>query len=101
MVFDSIDIFVSFSSVWYVCVAVGRKMTMWQGSSQMMCAQQKSRGATAEGCGTMQISSVVFGFQFQGGCKRLVFRSLSQMEVQENLLCNVLRKAKFLSKGWF
>jgi hypothetical protein len=49
----------------------------------------------------MQISSVVFGFQFQGSCKTLVFRSLSRMEVQENPLRNVLKKVEFLSKGWF
>ncbi len=49
----------------------------------------------------MQISSVVFGFQFQGGCGRLVFRSLSRMEIQENPLHNVRRKVEFLSKGWF
>jgi hypothetical protein len=65
VVFDSIETFVSFSSVWYVCVAVGRKMTMGQGSCQMKCAWQKSHGAMVEGCVAMQISRVLFGFQFQ------------------------------------
>jgi len=43
----------------------------------------------------------VFGFQTQGGCGRLVFRSLSQMEIQKNSLRNEFKKAKFLFKGWF
>ncbi len=68
VVFDSIEIFVSFSSIWYVYVVVGCRMIMWQESYQVKCAQQKSRNATAEGCATVQISNVVFGFQFQGGC---------------------------------
>jgi len=37
----------------------------------------------------------------EGGCLRFVFRSLSQIEVQEYLLRNVLKEAKILSKGWF
>ncbi len=64
VVFDSIETFVSFSFVWYVCNAIGRKMTMWQGSCQVKCPQRKSSGATTQGCVAVQISSVVFGFQF-------------------------------------
>ncbi len=37
VVFDNIELFESFSSIWYVCVVVGRKMTMWQGSCQVKC----------------------------------------------------------------
>jgi hypothetical protein len=29
VVFDNIEIFVSFSSIWDVCVVVGHKMTSW------------------------------------------------------------------------
>jgi len=39
VVFDSIEIFVSFSSIWYVYVVVGRRMIMWQESYQVKCAQ--------------------------------------------------------------
>ncbi len=97
MVFDSIETFVSFSSIWYVCVATGCRMTMWQ----VKCAQWKSRNATMEGCATIQISSVVFGFQLHRGCGSLVFRSLFRMKVHENPLRNVLKEARFLSKGWY
>jgi hypothetical protein len=76
MVFDSIETLVSFSSVWYVCVVVGCRMIMWQGSYQVKCIRRKSRGAMTEGCVTMHISNVVFGFQLQGGCGRLVFLDL-------------------------
>jgi hypothetical protein len=62
VVFDSIETFVSFSFVWYVCVIVGRKMTVWQGCCQMKCVWWKSHGATTEGCVVVQISSVDFGF---------------------------------------
>ncbi len=31
----------------------------------------------------------------------MVFRSLSRMKVHENPLPNVLKEAKFLSKGWY
>jgi hypothetical protein len=36
--FDSIETFASFSFVWCVCVVVGCKMTVWQGSCQVKCA---------------------------------------------------------------
>jgi hypothetical protein len=84
-----------------MCVAVGCMMTVRQGSYKVKCAWRKSRDATMEGCATMQISSVIFGFQSQGGCGRLVFRSMSPMEVQKNPMCTILRHAEFLSKGWF
>jgi len=77
VVFDSIEIFVSFSFFWYVCVVAGRKMIVWQGSYQVKCVRQKSYGATTERCVGVQISSVAFGFQFKKGCGRLVFKSLS------------------------
>jgi hypothetical protein len=77
VVFDNIETFVSFSSIWYVCVVVGHRMTVWQGSYQVKYARRKFHGATMEGCATVQISSVVFGFQFRRGCVKLVFRSLS------------------------
>jgi hypothetical protein len=73
VVCDSIETFVSFSFVWNVCVAVGCMMTMWQGSCQVKCAWQKTRGAMAEGCATMHISNVVFGFQFQGRLWKISF----------------------------
>jgi len=53
VVFDSIEIFVSFSSVWYVCVATRCKMTMWQGNYQVKCTWRKSHNATTKGCATM------------------------------------------------
>jgi hypothetical protein len=53
VVFDNIEIFVLFSCVWYVCVAARRKMTVWQGSCQVKCAQWKSCGATTKGCAAM------------------------------------------------
>jgi hypothetical protein len=56
MVFDNIETFVSFSSVWDVCVAIGHRMIVWQGNYQMN---------SAEGCAVVQISRMVFGFQFQ------------------------------------
>ncbi len=77
VVFDSIEIFLSFSFVWYMCVVVGRRMIVWQGSCQVKCVRQKSNGVTTEGCVRVQISSVAFGFQFKKGCGRLVLRSLS------------------------
>jgi len=62
VVFDSIETFVSFSSIWYVCVVVGRRMIVWQRSCQVKCARRKSHGATMEGCAIVQISNVVFDF---------------------------------------
>jgi hypothetical protein len=76
-------------------------MAMWQGSCQVNCARQKSSGATAKGCAVMQISSVVFGFQWQKGCGRLFFTFLYRVKVHENPLHNVFKEAKFLSKGWY
>ncbi len=62
VVFDSIEIFVSFSSVWYVHVVVGCRTTLWQRSYQVKCVQRKSHGATMEGCAKVYINSVVFSF---------------------------------------
>jgi hypothetical protein len=62
VVFNSIETFVSFSFVWYVCVVAGRKMTMWQGIYQVRCAWRKSCKVVAEGCATKKISSVVLVF---------------------------------------
>jgi hypothetical protein len=44
-----IEIFVSFFSIWDVCVVVGRKMNVWQGNCQVKCARWKSHGGVAEG----------------------------------------------------
>jgi hypothetical protein len=46
VVFYGIEIFVLFSSIWDVCVVARHKMTMWQGSYQMKCAQWKSCGGS-------------------------------------------------------
>ncbi len=82
MVFDSIETFVLFSVVWFVCVAVGHRMIVWQKSYQVKCVRRKSRGATMEGCATMQITSVdFFCFQFSRRLWKIGFRSLSRMEV--------------------
>jgi len=79
MVFDSIETFVLFSFVWYVCVVVGHRMTVWQRSYQVKCARRKSHDATMERCVTMQISSVdFFDFQFSGRLWKIGFRSMSQ-----------------------
>jgi hypothetical protein len=48
-VFYGVEIFVSFYYIWDVCVAIGRKIIMWQGSYQVKCAWWKSRGGMAEG----------------------------------------------------
>jgi hypothetical protein len=48
MVFYGVEIFVLFSSIWDVCVVVGRMMTVWQGSCQVKCRQQKSHGGMAK-----------------------------------------------------
>jgi hypothetical protein len=45
-----------------VCVATRHRMIVWQGSCQMKCVQQKSHGATVEGCAALKISSVVLVF---------------------------------------
>jgi hypothetical protein len=44
---------------------------------------------------------VWFWLLIQGGCSRLVFRSLFRIKIQENSLCNVLREVEILFKGWF
>jgi hypothetical protein len=62
MVFDNIETFVSFSSIWCVCVALGCKMIVWQRNYQVRCARRKSRGATMERCGAVKISNVVLVF---------------------------------------
>jgi hypothetical protein len=62
VVFDSIEIFVSFSYVWYVCVIVGCRMIMWRGTCQVKCIWRKFQSAMTEGCVVVQISSVLFGF---------------------------------------
>jgi len=83
-----------------VCVVVRRTMIV-ERSSQVKRVRRQSRYARMKGCVKVQISIVVFGFQFQGDCGRLVFRFLFQMEIQENLLRNVFKEVEFLSKGWF
>jgi len=78
VVFDSIETFVLFSFVWYVCVVVGHMMIVWQGSYQVKCIRRKSRGATVEGCEVVHISSVVFfGFKFSRRLWKIGFKSLS------------------------
>lgn len=58
--FGSIKTLVSFSFVWYVCVIVGCKMMVWQGSYQLRCARCKSCGVGAEGFVAENISSAIF-----------------------------------------
>jgi hypothetical protein len=48
-VFYDIEIVMSFSYIWDVCVVVGCKMIVWQGSCQVKCGRQKSHGGAAEG----------------------------------------------------
>jgi hypothetical protein len=50
---DNIETLVSFSFVWYVCVAIGHKMSVWQESCQMKCTQRKSHSATTKGCASL------------------------------------------------
>jgi len=45
-------------------------------------------------------NNVISNVVLEGGCLRLVFRSLFWIEVQENLMHNVLREVEILSKGW-
>jgi len=37
VVFYGIEIFMLFSSIWDVCVAIGHMMTVWQGRCQVKC----------------------------------------------------------------
>jgi len=62
VVFDIIKTYVSFSYVWCVYVAIGCKVTVWQGSYQMKCAWQESCKTTMDGCAVVKISSVVLIF---------------------------------------
>jgi hypothetical protein len=78
-------------------------MTVWQGSCQVKCRQQKSHGGMAKRWATKHISSMVSVFH---GRRMQVFsrsgiRSLSPTMAQENSLRNVLGEAKIQSKGWF
>ncbi len=93
-VFGSIETLVSFSLVWYVCVGVGCKMMVWQGSYQVRCVWWKSHEATTEGIVAEKISSAGFCFaRTRGSCWNEVFRSLPRGKVHDNPLCNVLREA--------
>ncbi len=49
VVFYGIEIFMSFSSIWDVCVVARRRMIVWQGSRQVKCVWRKSRGGATEG----------------------------------------------------
>ncbi len=62
LVFGSIETLVSFSLVWYGCVVVGCKMTVWPRSCQVRCARRKSCKAMVEGFITDKISNVGFCF---------------------------------------
>jgi hypothetical protein len=76
-VFGSIEALVLFFFVWYVCVIVGHRMMVWQGSYQGRCIRHRSRGATMEGFVVEKISSASFCFVSMGSCGSEVFRSLS------------------------
>jgi hypothetical protein len=96
MVFDSIETFVLFFFVWYVCVVVGHRMIVWQRSYQVKCARRKSRDAIVERCATMQISSVdFFGFQFSGRLWKIGFRSMSQWKYKRICCAIYSRKQNF------
>ncbi len=92
-----------FFSIKDVCVAIGCRMTVWQGSCQVKCVQRKSCGGMTEGWVIVQISSVVLVFRlvWSRNCSRFVIRPLSSTEIQENLLHNVLGEVEILSEGWF
>jgi len=102
-VFGSIETLMSFSSVWYVCVVVGRRMMVWQGNCQVKCGRQKSHEAVVEGFATEKISCAGFCFaKKRGKLSNLVFfffKSLSRGKVRDYPLRNVLREAKCLSKS--
>jgi len=73
-VFGSIETLMSFSSVWYVCVVVGRKMMVWQGNCQVKCGRQKFHEAVAKGFATEEISCAGFCFaKKRGKLSHLVF----------------------------
>jgi len=63
-VFGSIETLLLFSSVWYVCVILGRRMMVWQGSYKVRYTWWKSCGAMAKGFATENIS--IAGFCFVG-----------------------------------
>jgi hypothetical protein len=60
--FGSIEMLVSFSSIWFVCVIVGCRMMVWLRSYQGKCIRWRSRGAIVEGFAAKKISSVSFLF---------------------------------------
>jgi hypothetical protein len=49
VVFYGVEILVSFSSIWDVCVVVGHIMIVWQKSYQVKCVRWKFHNGTAKG----------------------------------------------------
>jgi hypothetical protein len=49
MVFDGVEICMSFSSIWDICAIVGHRKIVWQGSYQVKCNQRKACGGAEEG----------------------------------------------------
>jgi hypothetical protein len=49
VVFYGVEIFMSFSSIWDVCVVVECRMIVWQGSYQVKCIRRKSCSGTTKG----------------------------------------------------
>ncbi len=67
--FSSIETFVSFFSVWYVCVITGCKMMVWQRSYQARCVRWKSHRGATERFAAEKISIAGFCFpRTRGSC---------------------------------
>jgi len=101
--FMPVEILMSFSSIWDVCVVVQHKMIVWQRSCQMKCDQHKSQGGVSKGWTTKQISNVVLVFHRQESW--VFFRKKGWISISnrgtEVLLRNILMEVKIQSKGWF
>ncbi len=97
-VLSNIEALVSFSFVWCVCVIIGRKIMVWPGSCQGKCTRQRSCRIAMEGFVTEKISSAGFCFVSKGEVVVMRFVDLClEGKYKNNLLCNVLREAKYLS----
>jgi len=60
--FGSIQVLVSFSSIWCVRVITRRRIMVWPGSCQGKCAWKRSRGAVMEGFVVEKIINASFLF---------------------------------------
>jgi hypothetical protein len=67
-VFGNIEALVLFSFVWYVCVIIGYRMMVWQGSYRVRCTWQRSHGVATKGFVVKKINSASFCFVSMKSC---------------------------------